>query len=172
MVCLWWQVACMSSSPLVQLLWWCIGGVAWLLHGGLLIWKDDWWKKNKKDVLLNYPHLWNIGSMAVIRYVCMLQVMCCYSHKQISLVVADNLDQFWSQDISNHHDDVGEPVLRRSALASCSPLQCTQCLIIIFLQSAQTQCPFSWMKSFVFCLKFHWSLFLRVHLKITQYWFR
>ena len=31
---------------------------------------------------------------------------------------------------------------------------------------------FSLMKSFLFWLKFHWSLFLRVHLTITQHWFR
>ena len=31
---------------------------------------------------------------------------------------------------------------------------------------------FSWMKSFVFWLKFQWSLFLRVQLTITQHWFR
>ena len=31
---------------------------------------------------------------------------------------------------------------------------------------------FSWMKSFLFWLKFHWSLFPRVQLKITQHWFR
>ena len=30
----------------------------------------------------------------------------------------------------------------------------------------------SWMKSFVFWLKFHWSLFLRVQLTIFQHWFR
>ena len=29
---------------------------------------------------------------------------------------------------------------------------------------------FSWMKSFVFCLKFHWSLFLRVQVTIPQHW--
>ena len=27
---------------------------------------------------------------------------------------------------------------------------------------------FSWMKKFIFCLKFHWSLFLKVQLTITQ----
>ena len=31
---------------------------------------------------------------------------------------------------------------------------------------------FPWMKNFIFYLKFHWSLFLRVHLTITQHWFR
>ena len=31
---------------------------------------------------------------------------------------------------------------------------------------------FSWMKSFIYWWKFHWSLFLRVQLIITQYWFR
>ena len=31
---------------------------------------------------------------------------------------------------------------------------------------------FSWMKSFVFWLKFHQSLFLGVQLKIIQHWFR
>ena len=31
---------------------------------------------------------------------------------------------------------------------------------------------FSWMKKFDFWLKFHWSLFLRVQLTITQHWFR
>ena len=31
---------------------------------------------------------------------------------------------------------------------------------------------FSWMKSFVFRLKFHWSLFLKVQLIISQHWFR
>ena len=31
---------------------------------------------------------------------------------------------------------------------------------------------FSWMKSFVFWLKCHWSLFLRVKFTITQHWFR
>ena len=31
---------------------------------------------------------------------------------------------------------------------------------------------FSWMKSFVFWVKFHWSLFLMVQLTITQHWFR
>ena len=31
---------------------------------------------------------------------------------------------------------------------------------------------FLWMKWFVFWLKFHWSLFLRVQLTITQHWFR
>ena len=30
---------------------------------------------------------------------------------------------------------------------------------------------FSWMKSFVFWFKFHWNLFLRVQLTITQHWF-
>ena len=30
---------------------------------------------------------------------------------------------------------------------------------------------FSWIKSFVFWLKFHWSLFLRVQLTKLQYWF-
>ena len=29
----------------------------------------------------------------------------------------------------------------------------------------------SWMKSFVFWLTFHWSLFLRFQLTITQHWF-
>ena len=31
---------------------------------------------------------------------------------------------------------------------------------------------FSWTKSFIFLLKFHWSLFLRVQLIITQHCFR
>ena len=31
---------------------------------------------------------------------------------------------------------------------------------------------FFWMKSFVFWLKFHWSVFLRVQLTISQRWFR
>ena len=31
---------------------------------------------------------------------------------------------------------------------------------------------FSWLKSFVFWLKFQWSLFLRVQLAINQHWFR
>ena len=31
---------------------------------------------------------------------------------------------------------------------------------------------FSWMKILEFRLKFHWSLFLRVHLTISQHWFR
>ena len=31
---------------------------------------------------------------------------------------------------------------------------------------------FSWMKSFVFWLKFHWSLFPSVQLIIAQHWFR
>ena len=31
---------------------------------------------------------------------------------------------------------------------------------------------FSWMKSFVFCLKSHWSLFLMVQLTITRHSFR
>ena len=31
---------------------------------------------------------------------------------------------------------------------------------------------FSWMKMFEFRLKFHWSLFLRVQLIISQHWFR
>ena len=30
---------------------------------------------------------------------------------------------------------------------------------------------FAWMKSVVFWLKFHWSLFLRVQLIITKHWF-
>ena len=30
---------------------------------------------------------------------------------------------------------------------------------------------FSWMKSFLFWLKFYWSLFLRVQLTINQHWF-
>ena len=31
---------------------------------------------------------------------------------------------------------------------------------------------FSWMKNFVFWLKFHWYLFLRIQLTISQHWFR
>ena len=31
---------------------------------------------------------------------------------------------------------------------------------------------FSWMKVYNFCLKFHWSLFLRFELTIVQNWFR
>ena len=30
---------------------------------------------------------------------------------------------------------------------------------------------FQWMKSFVFWLKFHWSLFLMIQLAISQHWF-
>ena len=31
---------------------------------------------------------------------------------------------------------------------------------------------FSWMKMYAYRLKFHWSLFLRVQLAISQHWFR
>ena len=31
---------------------------------------------------------------------------------------------------------------------------------------------FAWMKMFEYQSKFHWSLFLRVHLTISQHWFR
>ena len=31
---------------------------------------------------------------------------------------------------------------------------------------------FSWMKSFAYWWKFHWSLFLKVELTIAQHWFR
>ena len=31
---------------------------------------------------------------------------------------------------------------------------------------------FSWIKCFIFWLKFHWSLFLRLQLTITQHWFK
>ena len=31
---------------------------------------------------------------------------------------------------------------------------------------------FSWMRSFVIWLKFHWSVFIRVQLTITLHWFR
>ena len=31
---------------------------------------------------------------------------------------------------------------------------------------------FSWMKMYEFCLKFHWSSFLRLQLTIFQHWFR
>ena len=31
---------------------------------------------------------------------------------------------------------------------------------------------FSWMKMYEYRLKFHWSLFLRVQLTISQHWFR
>ena len=31
---------------------------------------------------------------------------------------------------------------------------------------------FSWMKSFVFWFKFHWSVFLGVQLKISQHWLK
>ena len=31
---------------------------------------------------------------------------------------------------------------------------------------------FSWMKIYKFLLRFHWSLFPRVHLTICQHWFR
>ena len=31
---------------------------------------------------------------------------------------------------------------------------------------------FSWMKSFVFWFEFHWNLFIRVQLPITEHWFR
>ena len=31
---------------------------------------------------------------------------------------------------------------------------------------------YSWLESFVFWLKFHWSLFMRVQFTITQHWFR
>ena len=31
---------------------------------------------------------------------------------------------------------------------------------------------FSWMKSFVFWLKFHWSFFLMLQLTMAQHWFR
>ena len=31
---------------------------------------------------------------------------------------------------------------------------------------------FSWMKMYKFCLRFHWSLFLRFELTIFQHWFR
>ena len=40
-----------------------------------------------------------------------------------------------------------------------------------FLQTIFSN-AFLWMKSFVFWLKFHWILFLRVQLIISQHWFR
>ena len=39
-------------------------------------------------------------------------------------------------------------------------------------QFADFSNAFYWMKMFVFWLKFHWSLFLRVQLTIYQHWFR
>ena len=40
-----------------------------------------------------------------------------------------------------------------------------------FLQTTFSN-AFSWMKSFVFWFEFHWSLFLKVQLTISQCWFR
>ena len=40
------------------------------------------------------------------------------------------------------------------------------------ISQATCSSAFSWMKILEFRLKFHWSLFLRVQLTISQHWFR
>ena len=43
--------------------------------------------------------------------------------------------------------------------------------VVAFLQTTFSN-AFSWMKMHEFRLIFHWSMFLRVQLRIFQYWFR
>ena len=47
-------------------------------------------------------------------------------------------------------------------------------IIIAFAAGSGTTSPntFPWMKMYEFQLKFHWSLFPRVQLTISQHWFR
>ena len=54
------------------------------------------------------------------------------------------------------------------------------CFVINIFRPRQNGChfaddvsnAFSWMKMCEFCLRFHWSLFLRVQLTIFHHWFR
>ena len=53
----------------------------------------------------------------------------------------------------------------------CFPAEREQYKMAAISQTISSD-AFSWMKSFVFWLKFHWSLFLRVQLTIIKHWFK
>ena len=90
----------------------------------------------------------------------------------------------WSQQTSYHNSFT---ILSNKLAPHHSQVFLLTCPTACFLKTVLTHLPldkmaailrtifssaFSWMKSLVFLLKFHWSLFLRVQLIITQHWFR
>ena len=64
------------------------------------------------------------------------------------------------------HQGTGSPLVQTINCLTHLPLN----KMAVVLQMIYSH-AFSWMKSLVFWLKFHWSLFGKVHLTITQHWF-
>ena len=64
------------------------------------------------------------------------------------------------------HQGTGSPLVQTINCLTHLPLD----KMAVVLQTIYSH-AFSWMKSLVFWLKFHWSLFGKVHLTITQHWF-
>ena len=64
--------------------------------------------------------------------------------------------------------------LRVSKMSSAKywPFHSGLYLIFVDIMAAISQTTFSERKSLLFPFKFHWSLFLRVHLTISRHWFR
>ena len=76
----------------------------------LFLWKNEPTDNNETNRLSTSWSIWNtVYSMAVMWYIsCIVWLMWHLNQSQLSMVVADGLVPIWHQDISNHHDVVGQ----------------------------------------------------------------
>ena len=85
----------------------------------------------------------------------------CYSHAILS-----EITDSWQQFCNMASEWLASQKPCKIAINS-SPLNKMAAILQTIFSDA-----FSWTKSYVFWLKFLWSLFIRVQFTITQYWFR
>ena len=93
--------------------------------------------------------------------------------------VAEGFSAFQRRSCIRYYQLRSPPYLVNKTVKILYPVTSHQCSILHWglnkmgdiLQMSFSN-AFSWKKIFVFWLKFHWNLFLMVHLTASQYWFR
>ena len=89
---------------------------AWMseTHCTLLPWKDEYINNKETDWFPTTQPLLNPACLMAVTWYASRSIwfMCHYSHNPVSMAVA-----IWRQDISNHHDNLGQSVDGRSAPA-------------------------------------------------------
>ena len=157
---------------------WCETWKIWIQYIKPIYRTNVWWIMKVFQVHWNDPlpvHHWNHCGCLVITWVSSIfkyfqlfiiliipadQITSFFSLKFVPQGPIDN-ESAWFQAKAWHWTSNNHPALTHLSLDKMAAISQT-----VFSNA------FTWMKMYELRLKFHWSLFLRVQMGITQHWFR
>ena len=145
-------------STLVQVLAWCLMPPGGFNCGFYWPWEGMAWCPS-------HSISWSVKSSRIHIRIYLLETLDTNHHRNVFEIYMPEMAAQWGK--LNFGVPVGKQMSLICSILTHLPLDKMATISQMIFADA-----FSWIKSFVVWLKCHWSLFLRVQLTITQYWFR